>query len=55
MPRWRTALWRIRCVRAEPHNRVVCSPGDRRDIRDLIVMPAEGGHTSAPGPAEGAR
>jgi hypothetical protein len=34
--RWRRA-------RAEPPSRVVCAPGDRRDIRDLIVMPAEGG------------
>jgi hypothetical protein len=30
--RWRRA-------RAEPPSRVVCAPGDRRDIRDLIVMP----------------
>jgi hypothetical protein len=50
MPRWRRALWRIRYVRAEPHDRVVCSPGDRRDIRDLILMPAEGGQTSVATP-----
>jgi hypothetical protein len=43
MPRWRMAVWRIRWVRAEPRGEVVCSPGDRKDIRDLIVMPADGG------------
>jgi hypothetical protein len=44
--RWRLASWRIRWVRAAPRGRVVCSPGDRRDIRDLTVVPAEGGHTA---------
>jgi hypothetical protein len=43
---------RWRRPRAEPHDRVVCSPGDRRDIRDLIVLPADGGPTQVPGPAE---
>jgi hypothetical protein len=39
---------RWRNVRPAPYDRVVCSPGARKDIRDLIVLPAEGGHTSAP-------
>jgi hypothetical protein len=41
--RWRIAGWRIGWVRPTPPGRVVCAPGDRRDIRDLIVMPADGG------------
>jgi hypothetical protein len=52
MPRWRMPLWRIRYVRAGPYDRVVCSPGDRRDVRDLIVMPADEGHASVPAPTE---
>jgi hypothetical protein len=31
----------IRWARAEPRGRVACLPGERSDIRDLIVMPAE--------------
>jgi hypothetical protein len=33
--------WKIRRVRPMPRGRVVCMPGNRRDIRELIVMPAE--------------
>ncbi len=32
---------RVRWARAEPHGRVACLPGERSDVRDLIVMPAE--------------
>jgi hypothetical protein len=32
---------RVRWVRAQPHDRVACLPGERSDVRDLIVMPAE--------------
>jgi hypothetical protein len=52
MPWWRMALRRIRYVQPEPHGRVVCSPGDRKDIRDLIVMPADRGHASAATPGK---
>jgi hypothetical protein len=34
---------RWRRVRAAPRGRVVCAPGNRRDVRDLVVMPAEKG------------
>ena len=44
--RWRMATWRIRWVRAAPRDRVVCSPGTRRDIRDFTVVPAERGHAA---------
>ncbi len=45
--RWWKAAGRIRWVRAEPHGRVVCSPGNRRDVRDLTMMPSQGGgHTA---------
>jgi len=37
--RWGMAAWRVGWVRPEPRGRVVCWPGDRRDIRDLTVMP----------------
>jgi hypothetical protein len=42
----------MRQARAEPRGRVACLPGERSDVRDLIVLPAQGGHTSVPGPAE---
>jgi hypothetical protein len=32
---------RVRRARAEPRGRVACLPGERSDVRDLIVMPAE--------------
>jgi hypothetical protein len=32
---------RVRWARAEPHGQVACLPGERSDVRDLIVMPAE--------------
>jgi hypothetical protein len=38
----------VRWARAEPRGRVVCLPGNRRDIRDLLVMPAEGRPPPAP-------
>jgi hypothetical protein len=53
-PPARTSRQTIRWARAEPRGRVACMPGERSDVRDLIVMPADGGHTSVPGPAEGA-
>jgi hypothetical protein len=34
---------RIRRARAEPHGRVVCLPGERSDVRDVIVLPDEEG------------
>src|SRR6266540_3482533 len=37
----------IRWARAEPHGRVASLPGERSDVRDLIVMPAEEGHAAA--------
>jgi hypothetical protein len=52
IPRWRMALRRVRCVHATPRGRVVCSPGARRDTRDLIVVSAKGGQTSVVTPAE---
>ncbi len=30
----------VRWARAKPHGRVACLPGERSDVRDLIVMPA---------------
>jgi hypothetical protein len=36
--------WRIGWVWPEPPGRVVCAPGDRRDIRDLTVVPVAGGN-----------
>jgi hypothetical protein len=42
----------MRWVRAEPRGRVACVPGERSDVRDLIVVPADGRHTSVPGPAK---
>lgn len=51
-PPTRSTRRTIRWVRAEPRGRVACVPGERSDVRDLIVVPAEEGHTSVPGPAE---
>ena len=33
----------MRPARAEPRGRVACLPGERSDVRDLIVVPVEGG------------
>ena len=41
--RWRIAGWRMGYVRPGPPGRVVCAPGNRRDVRDVTVMPASGG------------
>jgi hypothetical protein len=43
----------IRWARAEPRGRVACLPGNRRDVRDLLVLPAGGASAHAgggPGP-----
>jgi len=37
----RITAWRIGWARSEPHERVLCWPADRRDIRDLTVMPVK--------------
>jgi hypothetical protein len=47
----RTARW----LRAEPRGRVACWRGERSDVRDLIVLPAEGPHAATPTRAEGWR
>jgi hypothetical protein len=43
-PPKRSSRWTFRCARAEPRGRVACMPGERSDVRDLTVMPAETGH-----------
>ncbi len=35
----RAVTWRIGMARPAPHGRVVCWPGDRRDVRDLTITP----------------
>ena len=37
----------IRLARADPRGRVACLPGNRQDVRDLIVLPAKQGHAGA--------
>jgi hypothetical protein len=37
----------IRLARAEPRGRVACLPGNRQDVRDLMVLPVEKGHAGA--------
>ncbi len=37
----------VRWARAEPRGRVACLPGERSDVRDLIVMPAEAAPAAA--------
>jgi len=49
--RWRIAGRRIGWVRPAPLGRVACLPGERSDVRDLTVMPAEAGHTDRAGSA----
>jgi hypothetical protein len=37
----------LRWTRAEPRGQVACLPGERSDVRDLIVMPAEAAPAAA--------
>src|SRR6266511_2055583 len=37
----------VRWARAEPRGRVACLPGERSDVRDLIVLPADEGPAAA--------
>jgi len=46
-PPTRSRRWPVRWARAEPRGRVACLPGERSDVRDLIVMPAEGAPAAA--------
>jgi hypothetical protein len=46
-PPTRSRRRKVRWARAEPHGRVACLPGERSDVRDLIVVPAEEGHAAA--------